>query len=50
MDDKLLYKKESYLIRGACFDIYKKFGGAFKEKIINNALVIELRLRGLEED
>jgi len=30
-----LYEKESYQIRGACFEIYKTFGGAFKEKIID---------------
>src|SRR3989338_9014864 len=45
--EKLLYKDASYLIRGACFDLYKKFGGAFKESIINNALVVELKSKGL---
>lgn len=33
----LLYENESYLIRGACFELYKKFGGAFKESVINKA-------------
>jgi len=34
--EALLYEKDSYIVRGACFDVYKKFGGAFnfKEKII----------------
>ncbi|MSR77914.1 MAG: GxxExxY protein [Candidatus Omnitrophica bacterium] len=45
--EKLLYKKESYVIRGACFDIYKKFGGAFKESVIHKALVTELKHQGL---
>lgn len=45
--ENLLYEKESYLIRGACFDIYKKFGGAFKETVINKALVTELKQKGL---
>ena len=46
-DSKLLYEEESYLIRGACFDLYKKFGGAFKESVINKALISELRHKGL---
>ncbi|MCK5475337.1 MAG: GxxExxY protein [Candidatus Pacebacteria bacterium] len=45
--ENLLYEKESYSIRGACFDLYKKFGGAFKEIIINKALVSELKHKGL---
>ena len=45
--ENLLYEKESYLIRGACFDLYKKFGGAFKESVINKALVLELKNKGL---
>ena len=45
---KLLYPKESYEIRGACFWVWKEFGGAFKEKIIENALIIELKKRGLK--
>ena len=46
--ENLLYEKESYLIRGACFDLYKKFGGAFKESVINKALVLELKNKGLK--
>lgn len=45
---KLLYEQESYVIRGACFELYKKFGGAFKESVIHKALVIELRHKGLK--
>lgn len=44
---ELLYQDESYQIRGACFEIYKNFGGAFKESIINKSLIKELSLRGL---
>lgn len=43
-----LYEKESYQIRGACFEIYKTFGGAFKEKIIDRALTKALKKRGLK--
>lgn len=40
--EKLLYKKESYEIRGICFNLYKKFRNAYKEIIYHNALVHEL--------
>lgn len=43
-----MYEKESFTIRGACFDLYKKFDGAFKESVINKALVAELKNRGLK--
>lgn len=48
--ENLIYEKESYLIRGACFNVYKKFGGAFKETIINKSLIAELEARGLKVD
>ena len=43
-----LYEKESYQIRGACFDVYKAFGGAFKEKVIDRALTKAFKKRGLK--
>jgi GxxExxY protein len=43
----LLYEKESYEIRGACFKIWKEFGNAYKESISDKALTIELKNRGL---
>ncbi len=46
--EKLLYEDSSYKIRGACFELYKKFGGAFKESVINKALVTELEIRRLQ--
>ncbi len=45
--EELLYEDLSYQIRGACFDLYKEFGGDFKETAINKALAIELRSRKL---
>jgi GxxExxY protein len=45
--DKLLYKDITYKIRGACFEVWKRFGGAFKEKIVDNALTIALEEKGL---
>lgn len=44
----LLYEKESYEIRGACFWIWKEFGSAFKEAIIDRAFSEELKRRGLK--
>jgi len=46
--EKLLYEDSSYKIRGACFELYKKFGEAFKESVVNKALVTELEIRGLQ--
>ena len=43
-----LYEQESYLIRGACFDVWKEFKGMFKEVIIDRALNIALESKGLK--
>jgi GxxExxY protein len=45
--NKLLYEDETYKIRNACFEIWKMFGGAFKEKIVERALVKALIKRDL---
>lgn len=45
---KLLYAEISYQIRGACFWIWKEFGSAHKESIVDNALSLELKRRGLK--
>lgn len=44
----LLYPKESYEIRGACFWIWKEFGSGFKESIIDKALTEEFKRRHLQ--
>lgn len=44
---ELLYEQESYLIRGSCFDIYKKFRNTHKESIYQKSLALELKIRGL---
>ncbi len=46
----LLDEKESYEIRGACFWVWKEFGSAFKESIIDKALTEEFLRRGLKVD
>ena len=45
--ETLLYKGESYLIRGACFAIYKKFRNTQKERVYQKALELELNSEGL---
>ena len=45
--NKLLYERESYLIRGACFEVWNEFGGAFKEKVIDRAVQIAIKDKGL---
>lgn len=46
--EKLLYEDLTYQIRGACFNIWREFGGVFKEKVVDRALTEELKSRGLE--
>lgn len=43
-----LYEEDSYKIRGACFEVYKAFGGAFKETIVDKSLTIALEKQGLK--
>lgn len=44
----MLYEDITYKIRGACFNVWKEFGGAFKEKIIENALREDFAKSGLQ--
>lgn len=46
--ENFLYERESYLVRGACFDVWKEFKGMFKESVIDNALTIALENRKLK--
>ncbi len=48
--DKLLYRRESYLIRGAAFDIYKKFRNNHKENIYRDAFYFGLQKQGFKVD
>jgi len=47
---ELLYKKESYIIQGVTFDIYKQFRNNHKEKIYHNACYLGLTYKGLRVD
>jgi GxxExxY protein len=44
----LLYPKESYIIRGIAFDIYKQFRNNHKEKVYHNAFYLGLIYKGLK--
>jgi GxxExxY protein len=44
---KLLFEKESYLIIGACFELYKEIGNGHKESVYQKGLVIILAERKL---
>jgi GxxExxY protein len=46
--ENFLYEKETYEIRGACFTVWKEFAGAFKESVVDKALIKELKDRGLK--
>lgn len=45
---ELLYRELTYKIRGACFKIWKEFGGGFKESIVDKALSEELKNSNLQ--
>jgi GxxExxY protein len=44
----LLFEKETYRIRGACFEVYKDKGCGFLESVYQECLEIELRLQEIE--
>ncbi|MBI4262647.1 GxxExxY protein [Candidatus Uhrbacteria bacterium] len=44
----LLYQDITYKVRGACFDVWKQFGGAFKEAVVDRALTVAMEKRGLQ--
>jgi len=46
--ENYLYEEEMQAIRSACSEVWKNFGGAFKESIIDNALTIALEKQGLK--
>ncbi len=46
--DKLLYREESFIIRGVAFDIYKQFKNNHKEKVYRDAYYFGLIEKGLK--
>ena len=47
-DEKLLYADETYVIRGAAFDVYKEMGNAFDESVYMPAWSLD-QLRDVSE-
>jgi len=45
LNPNLLYEEDTFKIREACREIWKEFGGNFKEKIIDRALTTSLKGR-----
>lgn len=46
--EALLYARESYEIRGACYEVYKTFRNNHKEIIYHNALFQDLDTKGYQ--
>ena len=44
---ELIYKDESYAIRGAIYEVYKTLGAGFLEGVYHEALELELKARGI---
>ncbi|MBI3114430.1 MAG: GxxExxY protein [Candidatus Harrisonbacteria bacterium] len=45
--EELLFSDTTFKIRAACFKVWKEFGGAFKEGIVDRALTEALAYEGL---
>ncbi len=43
MEEKILFKEESYKIIGACFEVYKEIGSGFLEAVYQECLAMEFR-------
>lgn len=50
LNPNLLYEKDTFKIREACREVWKEFGGIFKEKIVDRALTLALINKGLKVD
>jgi len=45
---ELLFKEETYRIRGACYEVYKEKGCGFVEPVYQECMEFELSLQGIE--
>lgn len=45
--ENLLFKEESYSIRGACFEVYKELGPGFLEAVYQECLEKEFRRKNI---
>ncbi|MGB7537261.1 MAG: GxxExxY protein [Anaerolineales bacterium] len=46
--NKLIYAELTYRIRSALFEVHKKLGPGFREETYRRALLLELKLKGME--
>lgn len=44
---RIVFREESYLIMGACFEVYKEKGCGFLESVYHECLDIEFRLQSI---
>lgn len=44
---EIIYKKESYAIIGACFEVYNEKGCGFLEPVYQECLAIEFKYQGI---
>jgi GxxExxY protein len=44
-ESELLYRDETFAIRGACFEVYKEMGSGFLEAVYQECLKIERIIR-----
>jgi GxxExxY protein len=47
MPEKLVYREESFLINGACMEVYKTLGIGFLESVYQECLEIEFKKRAI---
>ena len=47
MGAEILFKEQSYLIMGACFEVYKDKGSGFLDAVYQECLAIEFRKQGI---
>jgi len=45
---ELLFKDETYRIRGACYEVYKEKGCGFVEPVYQECMELELSLQGIK--
>jgi GxxExxY protein len=43
----LIYREETFAIRGACFEVYKEKGSGFLESVYQECLQLELQIRNI---
>ena len=46
-ENEMLYRDETFTIRGACFEVYKEKGCGFLEAVYQECLEIEFEMQGI---